>query len=156
MDDINLQVQEADRLQRSPAEEDISLAVVFVVLTLMAIELRAIEVVVLLDKEDRHVGAGQRPAKQAAADDFVADWDVKLDSQRLQRQATRLHLAISRHDDRDVVPGLAKVDRQGAADIGQPPRFGKRGDFARSEDDVQVAALLRSGFCRKVWRPERL
>ena len=63
---VDRQVQQADGLQHGPAEKDEPLAIVDVVLAVDAVELVAIEVLVLLDEIDRHLAAGQRGCGQVA------------------------------------------------------------------------------------------
>ena len=65
-------------------------------------------------------------------------------------------LPVGRHDHRDVVPGPLQLDRQRAAHIGQPPRFGKRGHFAAGEDDVQGRRLRRCSARRNMRQIESL
>ena len=137
VDDIDLQMQETDRFQRRPTEEHEPLAVVLVIFALLSIELGPVVIVVLLDEEDWHIGTWQHAAKQSAANDLVTDWNVELHPQWLDRQTAGLDLPIGGHDDGHVVSGQMQIDRQRAAHIGQPPRFGKRGHFAGCEDDVQ-------------------
>ena len=122
---VDVQVQQADGLQHGAAEEDEPLAVVDVVLAVDAVELVAVEVLVLLDQIDRHLAAGHRAPEQMAGDHLAADGHDEVDPQRLDR--------------------LAAVAASGDRRAGSPPPDGRAGP-------TRSAARRRRRPIRRSWQ----
>ena len=67
VDDVGHEAERLAQLQRAAREEGEALQVVGVALARRAVEVRAIEVAVVLEEVDRHVAAGQPPEPHASA-----------------------------------------------------------------------------------------
>ena len=141
MQHVDLQVQQPDGLQHGAAEEDEPLAVVDVVLAVDAVQLVAVEVLVLLDQVDRHLAAGHGAAQQMAGDHLAADGNDEVDPQRLDRLAAIAGLAVGGQDHRRLMAQPGQLDRQRPADVGQSAGLGKRHRFARGQQDVHGDSL---------------
>ena len=122
---VDRQVQQPDRLEHGAAEEDEPLAVVDVVLAVDAVELIAVEILVLLDEVDRHGAAGQVAAGEVAGDHLAADGHDEVDSQRFDGQAAIADLAIGRQDDGRLVSQPGQLDGQAPETSANPPVLAK-------------------------------
>ena len=78
---IDLQIEQPDRFEHRPTEEDEPLAVVAVVLIAGAVEMVAIEVLGLFDEIGRHVAAGNLPLQEPAGDRLATDRQIQFDAQ---------------------------------------------------------------------------
>ena len=94
MDHVNIEIQQSDSLHHRPGEEHEPLAIVRIVLAVLAIELIAVVVGILLDQVDRNRAVGQVTPQEAPGNRFVADGDDEFDSQRFDRQSAIPRLPI--------------------------------------------------------------
>ena len=87
VDQLGAQVEQPDRFQRGPAEEHEPLAVVFVVVAVLAVELGPIVVLRLVHEVDRHLVARQRASQERAGDRLAADGHFEPHARLLDRPA---------------------------------------------------------------------
>ena len=144
VDHVELQAQLARRFDHGPGEKHEPLAIVAVIAAFLAIQLRPVVVVVLLDEIDRHLAVGQVALEQRSGDRPRADRQVQSNRQPLDRQPRRMDLPVGRHDHQRLVPEPGQLDRQGTADIGQSAGLGERDRFAGGNQDLHAVWQLRS------------
>ena len=129
MDDVDVEVQQPDRLQHGAAEKDEPLAVVDIILPIGPVELVAVEVLVLLDQVDRHVTARQIAAGEMPRDHFAADGHDKVDPEGFDRLPTIAGLTITWQYDCNLMAQPGQLDGQSTAHVGQTAGLGKGNRF---------------------------
>ena len=130
---VDGQVQQADGLQDGAREKDEAFAIIDIILAVGAVELIAVEVLVLVDEIDRDLAAGHGAPREVPADHLAADGHDEIEAQRLDRLAAVAGLPIGGHDHGGLVPQPRQLDGQGAAHVGQSAGFRKRDRFARGQ-----------------------
>ncbi len=164
MQHVGPEVEQADRLEDGPAEEDEAAAVVVVVTPCTArirvlvkpaplLRIVAVEVVRLLDKEDWNVRVGKRGAPEPAFDCPGTHGDPEAVSGRLKRPAGITHGSIHRHDDGALMTAAGQRGRQGAGDVGQATGLGETDHFGGGEQDADGLLPLKR---RSADTPRRL
>ena len=81
MDDVHLELEDANGLECSSTEENETFAIVAIVDAPFTVKMISVEVIVLLDEIDGHVRTGQLGHQQTARDSSVADGHFKLQIQ---------------------------------------------------------------------------
>ncbi len=127
---VHRQVQQADGLQHGPREKNEAFAIIDIILAVDAVELIAVEVLVLVYEIDRDLAAGHGAPRQLPADHLAADGHDEIQAQGLDGLAAIAGLPIGGHDHGGLVAQSREFDGQSAADVRQTAGFGKGNRFA--------------------------
>ncbi len=114
------------------------LAIIDIILAVDAVELVAVEILVLLDEIDGHLAARHGAAGEMAADHLAAHRHDEIEPQPLDRLAAVRRLPVMRHDHRDLMAELGQFAGQGAADVGQTAGLGEGNRFTGGQKDVHA------------------
>ena len=146
MEQIDGAVHLHESFHDGSAEEDETLAVVLIVPAVLAVKLRAVVVIGLVDEPDGDLAVGKPAPEESAADVFGGDGDVQLVVGNIGGGARLESLPVGGEEELDVVAEAFHFARQGAHHIGEPPRLGERDGFAGCEDDVHVTVSPVEGW----------
>ena len=140
MDEFCPRPSRRNRLERGPAKENESFAVVFVVLPVFAIELGPIVVLRLVHEIHRHLSPGSELRRNVPGTVLRPIGTSKRITRRFNRPAAIERLAKRRQDDDRLVSQPRQFERQAAAHIAQAARLTEGNRLARSEQDFHNLA----------------
>ena len=136
------EIEQPDRFQRGAAEEDEPLAVVFVVVAVLAVELGAIVVLRLVNEVDRHLVARQRALQERAGHRLAADRDFEPDAGLLDRPARVECLPERGHHDDRLVAQIGQFERQAAADVAEAAGLAERHRLGGGKQDFHASVSI--------------
>ena len=140
VDHVRHEVDRLAELERAAREEGEALQVVRVALAGRAVEVRPIEVPVVLEEVDRDVAARQVAQPESGAGHAPPHGHPDGSLQPLQR--VPVEAGVEGHDHADVDATPAQRPGQRAGDVGQAACLGERGGLRGDEEDLEATLGL--------------
>jgi hypothetical protein len=125
VDDVRPQDEQPTGLHHGPAEEAEPGRVVAIIAVRVAVELRAVEELRLVDEQNGHVRPGQGSPEDLPRDESIPDPNLQRQPVRIDRTfaAAGLELRVVRDDERDGVAGRRERLGERARHVGEAARL---------------------------------